>query len=203
MSITIKEGMFPGDIEIPAAARMSDEDFFRFAEGLQGVQIERDRHGNIFIMPPTSFDTGNFEIEAGAELALWNRQHQAGKVFSSQTGFILPNNAMRGPDASWISKDRVAQLPEEERKRFAHICPDFVLEIRSGSESLPSLKKKMEEYIENGARLGFLIDPKERQAFIYRAGGAVSHVQGLEGSLSGEDVLPGFSLPLSLFTRRD
>lgn len=198
MSITIKEGV-PGDIVIPSSVRMSDAEFYEFAAGFPDIQIERDKHGNIFIMPPTSFDTGNFESEAIGELILWNRRTKAGMVFSSQTGFILPNNAMRGPDASWISSERVTKLPAEERKRFARICPDFVLEIRSTSESLSSLKKKMEEYIENGARLGFLIDPKDRQAFIYRADGSIETVQGFDGTLSGEPVLPGFSLPLSLF----
>ena len=198
MSITIKEGV-PGDIVIPSSVRMSDDEFYEFAAGFPDIQIERDKHGNIFIMPPTSFDTGNFESEAIGELILWNRTTKAGMVFSSQTGFVLPNNAMRGPDASWISNERVAQLPQEERNRFARICPDFVLEIRSRSETLSSLRKKMEEYIENGARLGFLIDPPAQLAFVYHANGSVSHVQDFDGALSGEVVLPGFSLPLSLF----
>ena len=199
MSITIKEGT-PGDIVIPSfAVQMNDEEFFRFATQFSNIQIERDKDGNIFIMPPTGFESGSFESDAITELNIWNRKHKAGKTFSSQTGFVLPNSAMRAPDASWISDERIASIPIEEHSRFAHICPDFVLEIRSASDSLPGLKAKMEEYIENGARLGFLIDPMGGQAFVYRADGSVEQVAGLDEVLNGGDVLAGFELPLALF----
>ena len=198
MSITIKKGM-PWDIAIPSPPQMSEEGFYELANALPDLLIERDKDGNIFIMPPVHFDTGGFESEAQTELGVWNRKMKAGKVFASNTGFVLPNGAMRSPDAAWISNERLATLPRAERKKFAHICPDFVIEIRSDFDNLQPVKDKMAEYMENGARLGFLIDPKGAQAFIYRPDSAVEHITGLEGALSGEPILPGFSLPLYLF----
>jgi Uma2 family endonuclease len=199
MSIIIKKGPVPDDIHIPSLGKMSDEEFFRFAASVPDIQIERDKEGNIFIMPPLFGDSANYESEALIELGIWNRSSRLGRIFSPSAGFILPNGAMRSPDAAWISNQRLAELPDGEFQRFMRVCPDFVIEIRSASDRLKTVQGKMEEYIENGARLGFLIDPKEQQAFIYRADGSVETVQGFDGALSGEPVLPGFSLPLSLF----
>jgi Uma2 family endonuclease len=193
------------DRELPRGSKlifpeeMSEEAFDEFCMQNPDLFLERDKHGNIVVEPPVSFDTGGYELEASGQLYIWNRKHRAGKVFSPSTGFTLPNGAVRSPDLSWISAERVAQLPKGERKKFARICPDFVMEIRSCSDRLPHLQEKMQEYIENGAQLGFLIDPIEQQAFIYRPDTSVAHIAGLEGSLSGEPVLPGFFLPLSLF----
>ena len=198
MGLIIREGL-PLELTIDLGNGMSEDEFFEFCMKNPELFLERDKHGNIIIMAPVFFDSGNFESIANGELHYWNRQAKAGKVFSSNAGFTLPNGAVRSPDASWIANDRIAQLPPAERKKFAHICPDFVLEIRSASDRLKNVKEKMEEYIENGARLGFLIDPIDRQAFIYRPDGAVEHIAGLDAALSGESVLPGFSLPLSLF----
>lgn len=198
MEVIIREGI-PMDVKLDFVPGMSEEEFFNFCMANPELVLERDKHGNIIVMAPTFFDSGSFESEAIGELHLWNRQTKAGQVFSSSTGFTLPNKAVRSPDASWISNNRLATLPKEERKKFAHICPDFVIEIRSESDRLKEVQAKMEEYIENGAQLGFLIDPKDKQAFIYRADGSIEHIQGLDSNLSGEPALPGFSLPLSLF----
>jgi Uma2 family endonuclease len=193
------------DYELPRGSKlifpekMSEEAFSEFCMQNPDLFLERDKHGNIVVEPPVHFDTGKYESEAHGELHLWNRKHKAGKVLSPSTGYTLPNGAVRSPDASWISNERLAHLPKSEHRKFAHICPDFVIEIRSHSARLKHLKEKMDEYLECGARLGFLIDPVEQQAFIFRPDSPPEHIAGLEGALSGEPVLPGFSLPLSLF----
>lgn len=178
---------------------MTEEQFFNFCAKNPDQPMERDKYGNILIMAPIHFDSGANESIAHGELYLWNRQSKLGKVFSPSTGFTLPNGAVRSPDAAWISTEQIAALPENEKQTFAHICPDFVLEIRSKSDPLKPLQEKMEEFIENGAKLGFLIDPYERQAFVYRGDGSVATVADFNAVLSGEDIMPGFELSLQLF----
>ena len=199
MEVVIRKGV-QVDVGIPESfPQWGEDDFFHFATSLRDLRAERDKDGNIFIMPPTGLETGNFELQAGTELELWNRAHKLGKTYSSSAGFTLPNGAIRSPDAAWVSHARLAGLSAEDQKKFAHICPDFVIEICSESDRLEDVQAKMQEYIENGALLGFLIDPKEAQAFIYRADGSVEQIRGLDDELSGDAVLPGFVLPLSLF----
>ena len=180
--------------------RMNEEEFFNFCMANPELHLERDKKGTIFIMAPVFSEGGKFESAAIIELGIWNKQSRMGTVFSSQTGFTLPNKAVRSPDASWISNVRMNTLSASEMKIFAHICPDFVIEICSASDRLNTLKKKMEEYLQNGCRLGFLIDPVEKQAFIYHTEKAVEIFKDFErDTLSGGDVLPGFLLPLNLF----
>lgn len=200
MSIILKPGINV-DILIPMAALCgTDEaDFYEFAARYPDLTIERDVDGCIILEPPVHFQTGEFESEANGELLIWNRRCRLGKVFASTTGFVLPNGAMRCPDAAWISNERIAALPKEEWHRFARICPDFVLEIRSDTDGLRPLMAKMEEYIANGARLGFLIDPSEPRAYVYRPGEAVKQTGSFDTVLTGDPELPGFALPLELF----
>ena len=147
-------------------------------------------------MAPTSTDTGNRNFEIAGELAIWNRKHQLGKGFDSSTGFKLPNGAERSPDLAWISNDRWAAISEEQRKRFAPIAPDFVVELRSFDQNLSVLKDKMEEYISCGCRLGWLIDPQARKTFVYSENGDIQTIP-FEENLSGGEVLPGFELLLA------
>lgn len=189
------------DVEVRFGAGMSEDEFFQFCVQNPELNLERDAHGNILIMAPVKFEGGRFESRAIVALGKWNDETNLGEVFSSQTGFTLPNGAVRSPDASWISNEKLAALSEEEYERFAHICPEVVIEIRSKSDRLKTLQAKMEEYIENGAQLGFLIDPVAQSAAIYRADGPVEIFEGLDGVLSGEPVLPGFSLPLGRFKK--
>ena len=179
--------------------RMSEEAFSDFCMQNPDLILERDQYGNILVEPPVYYGGSCHESAAHEQLFVWSHRNKTGKVFTSNAGYTLPNGAVRSPDASWISNERIVGLLEREHNKFAHICPDFVLEIRSGSDRLQELKNKMKEYMENGAQLGFLIDPIEQQAFIYRPDGTVEHFAGLDGELSGEPVLPGFSMPLSLF----
>ncbi len=177
---------------------MTDDEFFEFASQMDEKRIERDKHGNILIMPPVGLETGEFEGDAFFHVKQWTNVN-GGKAFGSNTGFTLLNNAVRSPDAAWISESNYSKIPKSELKKFARICPDFVIEVRSNSDALRPIQEKMEEYMENGALLGFLIDPIQQKAWVYRANQAPEQVDEFSGSLSGENVMLGFELPLSAF----
>ena len=183
----------------PERWRMTDEEFFAFATQMDEKRIERGKYGNILIMPPVELETGTFEGDAFFYIKQWAIKN-GGKACGSNTGFTLPNNAVRSPDASWISDANYSKIPKSELKKFARICPDFVIEVRSSSDNLKPIQEKMEEYLENGSLLGVLIDPVQQKSWIYRPNQEPELVEGFLGSLSGEAVLPGFGLPLSTFT---
>lgn len=186
-------------ITLPPTLKLSidltDEQFFDLCQRNRNYRFERTALGELLIMSPTGSETGNRNIELAYQLQAWSRQNNLGIAFDSSTGFKLPNGAERSPDASWICRKRWEALTPTERKKFAPICPDFVVELRSESDSLKDLQAKMREYIENGARLGWLIDRKNKRVEIYRPGKDVE-VLVSPVSLSGEDVLPGFVLDL-------
>ncbi len=186
-------------IKLKGADRFTDEQFFEFCRINDEFHIERDANGNIVIMDLTGTEGGGLNMDISYEVEHWNRTTKSGKTFDSSTGFTLPDSSVRGPDTSWIALERWKALPKEERKRFAHISPDFVIEIRSENDSLDSLKEKMQAYIENGVRLGWLIDPQNQQTFIYRINGTIELVPTFDVPLSGENVLEGFELTLSQF----
>jgi Uma2 family endonuclease len=177
---------------------MTDDEFFEFASQMDEKRIERDKYGNILIMPPVGGNTGEFEVNAAFYVKLWAIKN-GGRVFGSNTAFKLPNNAVRSPDTAWISDNHYELVPVELRKKFPPICPDFVIEVRSASDALRPVQEKMEEYMENGALLGFLIDPVQLKAWIYRPNIEPELVEDFSRSLSGENVMPGFELPLSAF----
>jgi Uma2 family endonuclease len=148
------------------------------------------------VNPPTGWETGKRNWSISGELYLWWRNAgEPGKAFDSSTGFVLPNDAIRSPDVSWVSKERWLMLTPEQKGTFANICPDFVVELRSSSDTLKSLQDKMREYIENGAKLGWLINPQQRRVEIYRPSLAAEVLEN-PAELSGETVLPGFVLNL-------
>jgi Uma2 family endonuclease len=175
--------------------RLSDEEFFELCQ-MNELRMERDKNGTILMMEPTGSETGNFNSEINGELSYWNKTTQNGKTFDSSTGFILPDTAVRSPDASWIKKERWSQIEKDLRKKFAPIAPDFVLEIRSESDRLPELKTKMEEYIANSVRLAWLIDRENEETTVYRIDGTTGKVPFSE-YLDGEDVLVGFKLKIN------
>ena len=177
---------------------LSDDQFYQLCQDNENWQLERMAQGELIIMPPVGGLSGNRESNLIGELWLWNRQTKLGKVFSSSTIFTLPNGAKRSPDVAWIAKERWDALPLEEQEKFAKICPDFVIELRSRTDSLTQLQAKMEEYLVNGVRLGWLIDPISQQVAIYRPHQAVEIIS-LPTTLSGENVLPGLTLELPLF----
>ena len=150
-------------------------------------------------MPPVGGDSGNYEMELGTDLAIWNRQTQLGKVFSSSTLFKLPNGGDRSPDAAWIELSRWKSLSAEQRQKFPSIAPDFVIELRSRSDSLKTLQQKMQEYMDSGVRLAWMFNPQDQQVEIYRQGQAPETRQ-LPTELSGEAVLLGFILQVIPFS---
>lgn len=146
--------------------------------------------------PPDCWETGKRNWSISGELYLWWRNTGTpGEAFDSSTGFTLPNGAIRSPDACWISQERWDALTDEQKGTFANICPDFVVELRSASDTLKSLQEKMQEYMENGAVLGWLIDPRNREVEIYRLGSEIEKLLN-PTELSGEEILPGFQLNL-------
>jgi Uma2 family endonuclease len=185
-------------LNLPSTLKLtiSHEQFVQLAWVNQNLQLERTATGQLIVMPPTGSDTGNKNADILGQLWLWNRQTQLGQIFDSSSGFHLPNGADRSPDVSWIGQDRWDTLTPEEKSGFAPLCPDFVLELRSKHDSLESLQQKMQEYQENGAKLGWLIDRSRKKVEIYRPKKSVE-VQNSPNSLSGKDILPGFTLDLS------
>lgn len=179
--------------------RMTDDEFFDFCQSheMRDKRIERTKTGKIIIMEPTGSETGNFNSEVTTEVGIWNRETKSGRTFDSSAGFTLPNTAVKSPDVSWIARERWEALPKALRKKFAPITPDFIIEIRSETDSLKVTQEKMEEYMENGCRLGWLIDRIEERTHIYRADGSREEVDSFDKTLSGEDVLVGFTLRIA------
>lgn len=180
------------------AVHFTDEQFYQLCIHNPEMAIEQNAQGVLIVMPPVGGESGNQEMELGTDLALWNRQSKLGKVFSSSTVFQLPIGSKRSPDAAWVELSRWEALTSEQRRRFPPIAPDFVMEVRSSTDNLTTLREKMQEYVASGVRLGWLINPKDQQVEIYRSGQEVE-VRSLPTQLSGESVLPGFILDVSPF----
>ena len=175
---------------------LTDEQFFQLCQNNGDLRFERTASGEIIIMPPTGGETSNRNIELAYQLQAWSRQNNLGKAFDSNGGFTLPNGAVRAPDASWLKLERWEALTPQQRQKFLPLCPDFVVELRSPTDSVKQTQEKMQEYIDNGARLGWFIDAKTRRVGIYRGDHTVELLEN-PASLSGEDVLPGFVLNMA------
>ncbi|WP_019502840.1 Uma2 family endonuclease [Pseudanabaena sp. PCC 6802] len=182
-------------VSLKPAIELTDEQFFQLCQKNTDLRFERNAQGDLIIMAPAGSDTGRRNFEFNTDLGIWNRQAKLGVAFDSSAGFKLPNGSDRSPDAAWILTERWEGLSLEQREKFAPICPDFVMELMSPSDNLKVIQEKMREYQENGVRLGWLINRKDRQVEIYRLDGSVEILQS-PTSLSGEDVLPGFTLNL-------
>ena len=188
-------GADPLTIWLEPAICMTEEQFVEFCAQNSELRIERTEEGALEIMPPTKGYTGNQNAGVTADLTNWARRDGSGYVFDSSEGFTLPNGAVRAPDASWVLRSRLEALTEEDREGFWHICPDFVIEIRSATDRLSTLQAKMQEYIDNGARLGWMIDPIGRRVYVYRPGVAVEVLDAPQ-TLAGDPELAGFTLDL-------
>jgi Uma2 family endonuclease len=179
----------------PLSARMSDDEFFEICQANRHLRIERTRDGELSIMPPTGGGSANREFTLAGLFFNWVEADGTGIGFSSSAGFLLPNGAVRSPDLAWVEKSRWDALTPEQQEKFPPLCPDFVAKIRSRSDSLPVLKAKMQEYIDNGVRLGWLIDPLEKVVYIYRPGAKIERFDE-PAMISGDPLLPGFRLDL-------
>jgi Uma2 family endonuclease len=179
---------------------LTDEQFYEFCRNNPELRVETNAKGELVIMPPTGGGSGKRNADLTVDVGYWNRQKGLGVAFDSSTIFRLPNGARRSPDVAWVQNDRWDALTPEEQEKFPPIAPDFVIELRSRTDSLKELEDKMGEYLENGVQLGWLIDPITKRVHIYRQGQPVEIVQS-PSTLSGENVLPGFALDLSrIFT---
>ena len=177
------------------AIDMTDDQFFEFCQINRGLRIERTAEGDLIIMTPAGGETSWRNSELVTALNVWAKRDGTGIVFDSSGGFILPNGATRSPDVAWVKRERLAVLTSEQKKKFLPLCPDFALELRSPTDRLQAVKDKMQEYIENGLKLGWLIDPEVKEVYVYTPDGQVELLEN-PSLLSGEPVLPRFVLNL-------
>lgn len=195
-NLPVATEIIPVVLQLQPAIALTEDQFYEFCQLNHDFRIERNAGGELVIMPPTGSETDQHNFDIIVQLGIWTKQDGTGVGFGSSGGFTLPNGAVRSPDAAWIKRDRWEAIPAELRKKFAPICPEFVIELRSDSDNLQVLQDKMQEYIDNGTLLGWLIDRKQRQVFIYRFNTAVEVLDNPK-TLSGEPLLPGFVLDLS------
>ena len=174
---------------------MSDEQFFEFCQANRDLRIERNSVGEIIIMPPTGWETGDKNAEITMQLRIWAKQDGRGRSADSSAGYKMPNGATLSPDASWVLNERLEKISPAKRRKFLPLAPDFVVELRSESDSLLKLKEKMVEYIENGVSLGWLIDATEKKIYVYRPEHEVETLEN-PAEISGEPLLQGFRLNL-------
>jgi Uma2 family endonuclease len=187
---------YPLVLDLGRELRLNDEELFELCVRNSELRIERTAEGDLIVMTPAVPESSHRSLIVSSALHVWAERDGTGFAFDSSAGFVLPNTAMRAPDACWITKPRLASVPAEARKRFWPICPDFVVEVRSPSDRLRAQQAKMEEWRDNGARLGWLIDPEPRRVYIYRPGAAVEILDDAT-SISGDPELPGFMLDLT------
>ncbi len=177
------------------SANLTEEQFFRLCVDNKGLRIERDKNKNIIVMSPTGFITENFNTEILGKLINWNKKNKGGYVTGPSGGYNLPDGSMRAPDAAWTKKERIDKLSQHEKERFPHICPDFVMEVLSKTDSLRATKEKMEEWIKNGCRLAWLIDLAKKTVYIYKPNAEIE-IKKFDKQLSGENILLKFKLDL-------
>jgi Uma2 family endonuclease len=182
-------------IDLSPIVQLTRTEFHKLCAANPDMKLERSAQGELIVMPPTGGETGHWNSQINGELYLWDRKTQRGKSFDSSTGFSLPNGGDRSPDAAWIPLEKWQALTPEERQGFLPLCPDFAIELLSPTDAWKQGQKKMEEYMQNGCRLGWLIDPKQKRVGIYRQDKEVE-ILASPGTLSGEDVLPGFVLDI-------
>jgi len=185
------------ELPVELTLTVTDAQFELLAATNPELSLERTAKGELVVNPPTGWETGERNFSITVQLGMWvERNYDLGKAFESSTGFKLPKGATRSPDASWVSRAGWdAMSAEQKQETFAPVCPDFVVELRSGSDALNALQEKMREYMDNGARLGWLLDPKNKRVEVYRAG-KPTEVLEAPSELSGEDILPDFVLKL-------
>ncbi len=188
--------VFPTTLKGDFIERMSDEQFFHFCRQNRDVKIERNADGQIVIMLPTHFLTGKGNNEILYQLTHWNKKFRLGECVDSDTGFTLNNGAVRNPDAAWVSNEVLSKLSAKELQSFPHVCPEFIVELKSKSDSISDLKLKMREWISNGCKLGWLVDADEEKVYVFTSNTETMHVD-FNQPISGEPVLKGFELVLS------
>jgi Uma2 family endonuclease len=195
-TLLIQTEQIPMTVNFPLVQQMTTEEFYEFCLANRDLRIERTASGDVIVMPPAFADTGNRNMKIAQQVANWAEQDGTGETFDSSAGFTLPNGATRSPDAAWIKLERWNALTDSQKASFAPICPDFVIELRSASDRLSTLQNKMQEYIDNGALLGFLIDRKNRTVHLYRPHQTPQILENPE-AVEGSPELPGFMLKMA------
>ncbi len=201
MSVSTQERNTAGSVYSPIVLQLqpvvnlSDDQLLELCEVNRDLRIERNQYGELIIMPPTGSETGDHDSEINMQLRIWAKRDGTGKAFASSTGFRLPNGAMRSPDAAWLPCSRWNILSAEQKKKFAPLCPDFVVELRSPTDSLSELQDKLQEYLQNGAEMGLLVDPEQKRVHVYRRGQAIRILEDPK-TVPCDPVLPGFTLDL-------
>ena len=183
-------------LNLPHELVFNEDKFYDFCHANGDLRIERTAEGEVIVMPPTGWETMDRNSELTTQVRLWAKREGSGKAGESSGGYILPNGAERSPDASWVRRERLAQLTTEQRRKFAPFCPDFVVELMSPSDKLRVVQAKMEEYLANGAQLGWLLDPDNRTVYVYRPNVPVEKLENVL-EVSGDPELPGFVLQLA------
>jgi Uma2 family endonuclease len=195
-TLLIQTEQIPMTVNFPLVQQMTTAEFYEFCLANRDLRIERTASGDVIVMSPAFSDTGNRNMKIAYQVANWAEQDGTGETFDSSAGFTLPNGAIRSPDAAWIKLERWNSLTENQKASFAPICPDFVIELRSASDRLTTLQDKMQEYIDNGALLGFLIDRKARTVHLYRPQQSAQILEN-PAEVQGDPELPGFTLIMS------
>ena len=201
MSTAIQEqdaadtGDLPIVLQLQPVVNLSQDEFFEFCQVNRELRIERSAQGELIIMSPLGAESGGYESEIIAQVRNWAKRDGTGKAFGSSTGFTLPNGAMRSPDAAWLPLSRWNALAAEQKEKFVPLCPDFVVELRSPTDSLKGVQAKMQEYRENGAALGLLLDPEKRRVHVYRRGRKTQILDDPQ-TVACDPLLPGFALDL-------
>ncbi len=189
--------IFPTIVKGSYIESMTDEEFFTFCQDNRDIKFERTATGQIIIMSPTTYITGIRNGEITRQLLNWNKKFKLGYAVDSDTGFYLANGAMRNPDAAWTSKENLSKIPKSELDSFPHHCPDFIIELKSKSDSIKDLQNKMEEWMANGCLLSWLIDADDETVLVYEKDKPMRTHKNFDFALSGEPVLSGFELILS------
>jgi len=182
-------------LHMPDSLRMTDDQLLQFCAVNRELRIERTTEGDLIIMPLAGGETSRANVDISTQLSMWTKRNGTGYAFA-HAGFTLPNGAMRSPGAPWILKTLWRKVPKEERQSFAHICPDFVIELKSPTDTISILRAKMDEWIVNGVRLGWLIHPDRQRVFVYRPNLAVEVLTNVT-SVSADPELAGFTLDLT------
>ena len=194
-SSRITFGPHAGRFGVSLPRPMSEDEFFDFCQANEFLRIERTHEGEIIMMAPAGGESGNQSGETFGQLREWARRDGNGVAFDASAGFVLPNGAMRAPDAAWVRRERLAALTAEQKRKFLPLCPDFVIEVRSPTDRIAKLKEKMAEYLANGAQLGWLIEPDQRRVHVYSPSSRIEIFKNPQ-CISGDPFLPGFTLDL-------
>ncbi|MBX3010902.1 MAG: Uma2 family endonuclease [Caldilineaceae bacterium] len=184
------------EVQFDPVIQMDDDQFFEFCQLNRDLRIERTATGKVLIMSPAGGETGSRNAELTLALRQWAKRDQRGVAFDSSTGFILPNGAIRSPDAAWVQRERLTVLSPQQKRKFLPLCPDFVVELRSATDQIAELQEKMQEYLANGAQLGWLLIPETRDVYIYRPQTEPLYLQD-PAQISGEPFLPGLVITLA------